>query len=66
MPESSRLEFLEKFLESNFAFSDAENNTSRSLNRVGITDLHLLKTLLAIRQMLREPRFWEVIDSFVL
>ena len=66
MPESSRLEFLEKFLGNNFALSDAEGNTSRSLNRLGITDLHLLKTLLAIHRMFREPRFWEVIDSFVL
>ena len=45
--ESSRLEFLEKFLANNFALSDAEDNTSRSLNRGG-TDLPLLKTLLVI------------------
>ena len=31
--ESSRLEFLEKFVASNFALSDAEYNTSRPLNR---------------------------------
>ena len=49
IPESSRLEFLEKFLVNNFALSDAEDNTSESLNRGGITDLSLLKTLLAIR-----------------
>ena len=66
MTESSRLEFLEKFLANNFAFSDAENNTSRSLNRGGIADLPLLRTLLAIRQKSREPSFWEVMDSFVL
>ena len=36
--ESSRLEFLEKFLANNFALSDAEDNTSRLLNRVGATD----------------------------
>ena len=66
IPESSKLELLENFLANNFALSDAEGNTSRSLNRVGITDLHLLKTLLAIHRMFREPRFWEVIDSFVL
>ena len=66
MVESSKLEFLEKFLGNNFALSDAEDNTSRSLNRVGITDLHLLKTLLAIRQKSRKSRLWEVIDSFVL
>ena len=33
--ESSRLEFLENFSGNNFALSDAEDNTSGSLNRVG-------------------------------
>ena len=47
--ESSRLKFLEKLFVNNFALSDAEDNTSESLNRGGITDLSLLKTLLAIR-----------------
>ena len=64
--ESSRLEFLEKFLKNNFALSDAEDNTSGLLNRGGIADLSLLRTLLAIRQKSREPSFWEVMDSFVL
>ena len=36
------------------------------MNRGGIADLPLLGTLLAIRQKSREPRFWEVMDSFVL
>ena len=31
-----------------------------------ITDLHLLRTLLAIRQKLQPSHFWELIDSFVL
>ena len=62
--ESSRLEFLEKFSANYFAFSDAEDNTSSPLNREGIADLPLLRTLLAIRQKSREPSFWE--DSFVL
>ena len=66
IPESSRLEFLEKFSANNFALSDAEGNTSRPLNRGGIADLPLLRTLLAIRQKSREPSFWEVMDSFVL
>ena len=35
IPESSRFEFLEKFSASNFAFSDAEDNTSGTLNRRG-------------------------------
>ena len=50
IPESSRFGFLEKFLANNFALSDAEGNTSSLLNRGGITDLPLLRTLLAIRQ----------------
>ena len=66
IPESSRLEFLEKFSANNFALSDAEDNTSGPLNRGGIADLPLLRTLLAIRQWSCEPSFWEVMDSFVL
>ena len=65
-PESSRLEFKEKFSANNFALSDAEDNTSGLLNRGGITDLPLLRTLLAIRQKSRQPSFLEVMDSFVL
>ena len=54
--ESSRLEFLEKFLANNFALSDAEvmlsqmQNTSWSLNRGGIADIPLSTTLSAICQ----------------
>ena len=66
IPESSRLEFLEKFSANNFALTDAEDNTSGLLNRGGIADLPFLRTLLAIRQKSREPSFWEVMDSFVL
>ena len=65
-PESSRLEFKEKFSANNFALSDAEDNTSGPLNRGGIADLPLLRTLLTICQKSREPSFWEVMDSFVL
>ena len=50
IPQLSRLELLEKTLASNFALSDAEGNTSGPLNRLGIADLPLLRTLLAIRQ----------------
>ena len=49
IPESSRLEFFEKILVNNFALSEAEDNTSWPLNRGGIADLPLLKTLLAIQ-----------------
>ena len=48
IPESSRLEFLEKLSGNNFASSDAEDNTCGSLNRESIADLPLLRTLLAI------------------
>ena len=50
----------------NFALSDAEDNTSSPLNRGGIADLPLLRTLLAICQKSQEPSFWEVMESFVL
>ena len=50
IPESSRLEFLEKFPANNFALSGAEDKTSRLLNRGSIADLPLLRTLLAICQ----------------
>ena len=43
--ESSRLEFLEKLLANNFALSDTKDNTSGLLNRGGIADLPLLRTL---------------------
>ena len=66
IPESSLWVFLEKFLGNNFALSDAEDNTSRSLSRGGIADLLLLRTLLAICQKSQGPSFSEVMDSFVL
>ena len=66
IPESSKLEFLEKFLVNNCALSEAEDNSSRPLNRAGIVDLPFLRAALAIRQKSREPSFWEGMDSFVL
>ena len=57
IPELIRLEFLEKFLANTFALSDAENITSRLLNREGIEDLPLMRTLLAICQKSLEPSF---------
>ena len=50
IPESSRIEFKVKFSANNFALSDAEDNTSGPLNRGGIANLPLLRTLLAIHQ----------------
>ena len=66
IPESSRLEFKEKFSANSLALSDAKDNNSGPLNRGGIADLPFVRTLLAIRQKLREPSFWEVMDSFAL
>ena len=43
VPESSRLEFLEKFLANNFTLSDAEDNTSGPMNKGGIVGLLLLR-----------------------
>ena len=64
--ESSRLEFLQKFSANNLALRDAEDTTFSPLTRGGIADLPLLKTLLAICQISREPSFWELMDSSVL
>ena len=66
IPESSRLEFLEKFSGNNFALSDAEDNTSGPLNRGGIAYLSLLRTILAICLKSQEPIFWEVMGFSVL
>ena len=57
IPKSSRLELLEKFLTNNFALLEVEDNTSRPLNRGGIADLPLLRTLLAICQKPQELSF---------
>ena len=54
IPESSRLEFSEKVLANNFALSEAEDHTSRLVNR----------ELLGIPQNSLEPSFWEEMDSF--
>ena len=58
IPELSRLEFIEKFSANNFVLSDAEDNTSSLLNRGGIADLPLLRTLLAICQ-----KSWEQVSG---
>ena len=65
IPESSRLDFLEKFLANNFTLSDAEDSKSGPLNRGVIAYSTLLRTLLAIRQKSQEPSFWELMNSFV-
>ena len=63
-PELSRLEFFEKIPAKDSGMSDAEDNTSRALNRGGIVNLLLLRTLLVIRQKSQATSFWEKIDSF--
>ena len=57
IPDSSRLQFLERFLVNKFAFLDAESNNSGPFNRGGTVDLLLLRTQLAIRRKSREPSF---------
>ena len=66
IPDLSIWEFTINFLANNFAWSDAEDNTSGPLNRGGIADLPLLRTQLAIYQKSWELSFWEVMDTFVL
>ena len=58
--------FFKIFLGDDFPLLDAEDNTSEPLNRGGIADLPLLRTLLAICEQSLEPSFWEVMSSFVL
>ena len=43
--QSSRLEFLKKFLANNSTLSDAEDNTSGPLNSRGIVDLPFKNTI---------------------
>ena len=50
IPESSRFELSEKLLLKKFALAEAKDSTSGPLNRGGIADLPLLKTLLTIQQ----------------
>ena len=50
IPDSSRLKFLEWLLANNFVLSDAEDSTSGPINRGGVADLLLRRTLLAIHQ----------------
>ena len=58
--------FSENFSANSFALSDAEDNTSGPLNRGGIADLPLLRTLLAVCQKSRQnfPKFLECNELF--
>ena len=51
IPESSRLEFSEKFQANNSNLSDAKDNTSRPLNRGSIADLPLFSNLWEVQGM---------------
>ena len=53
IPDSSRLEFLEKFLTNDFALSDAKDNTSGLLNRQGIADCPLFRTIIYLNRFNR-------------
>ena len=64
IPESSRLEFVERFSAKKFTL--AEDSISCPLIRGVIAYLRLLRPLLAIHQKFQEPRFWKVMDCFVL
>ena len=59
-PESSTLQFLERFSANNFALSDAEDTTSGLLCK-NIVDLPLLRTLTAIHEKSLNPGFWQII-----
>ena len=61
-----KINILRKAFSNRSALSDAEDNNYGPLNRRGIVDLPMLRTLLAIRLKSQELRFWEVTDSFVL
>ena len=50
VPESSRSDLLQKYLVNNLLLSDAEINAFCLLNRGGMADLSLLRTLLEISQ----------------
>ena len=66
IPESSTLELLQKYFINSFALSDSEHNIFGPLNKGGIVNSPLLRTLFVICQNFQEPSFWEVLDSFVL
>ena len=59
-------DWVQKFPTNNFALSNAKDNTLGLLNRRGIVDLPLLRTLLAICQKFWKLSFWEVMSSSIL
>ena len=63
--ESSGLAF-QMLSANNSALSDAEDSTSEPMNKGGIADLPLLRTLLAVLEKSKKPNLWEAIDYFAL
>ena len=63
IPESSRLEFLEKFSTNSWFFRFRRQHL-RGVEYRRYSRLPLRKTLSAIHQKSWEPSFWEAIDSF--
>ena len=59
---SSRVEFVENFLAKRFALSLEDVNTSGPLKRGEIADLPLLRMMLEILRILRNPICWEAIE----
>ena len=66
MPESSGLEFLEKFSMDIFALSDAEDNTSNMLNRGTSYGRFFIENTIRNSPKVPRAQFLEVMDSFVL
>ena len=65
IPESSRLEFLEKFLVNSSVLSDAEDNTSGLLNGGGIADLPLTDIMLIMQHLLSKLKIQKTVISEV-
>ena len=68
IPESSRLEFIEKFSANNFNLSDAKDNTSKLLNQGAMVDLPLLRTLIGNSSKVPRCKFlaYDGLSCFIL
>ena len=64
IPESSRLEVLERFSANDFALSDAEHH--RVVEKRKYSRFTFVENTNGNLQNLQELSFWEVMDSFVL
>ena len=66
IPESLRLEFLEKFSAKNFALSDAADNNSRPLNREDIASCLCLCLSVDCCDMTREVKLLSMTIKFTV